>query len=54
MPCPSTLFLAVVLAGAAPAPDVLKSGPQVGQHVPGGFAALFVNGVHAGQKCCPV
>jgi hypothetical protein len=51
----STLALAVaLLAGSATAADVLKSGPQVGEGVPGGFPALFVNGLHAGQKCCPV
>ncbi len=44
----------VLLAGNALAWDDLKSGPQVGQGVPGGFPALFVNGIHAGKKCCPV
>jgi len=48
----STLAL-VLLAGSAMA-DELKSGPQVGTGVPGGFSTLFVNGIHAGQKCCPV
>ncbi len=51
----STLSLAVaLLAGSTLAADDLKSGPQVGEGVPGGFGTLFVNGIHAGQKCCPV
>ncbi len=55
MMCRSTLSLAVVLlAGSALVADGLKSGPQVGQGVPGGFSALFVNGDHSGKKCCPV
>jgi len=49
----STLAV-VLLAGSATAWEPLKSGPQVGEGVPGGFPALFVNGIHAGQKCCPV
>jgi hypothetical protein len=51
--CRSALLL-VLLAGSATAADRLKSGPQVGEGVPGGFPALFVNGLHAGHKCCPV
>jgi hypothetical protein len=38
----------------APWPDEIKSGPQVGQGVPGGFRAQFLNGDHAGKACCPV
>jgi hypothetical protein len=48
------ILAAVLLAGSALGADGLKSGPQVGEGVPGGFTALFVNGLHAGQKCCPV
>jgi hypothetical protein len=51
----STLALALLLlAGSAPAAEGVKSGPQVGDGVPGGFSALFVNGIHTGKKCCPV
>jgi hypothetical protein len=51
----STLSLAVVvLAGGALAAGDLKSGPQVGEGVSGGFRALFVNGDHAGKSRCPV
>jgi hypothetical protein len=32
----------------------MKSGPQVGESVPGGFVAHFLNGDHAGKPCCPV
>src|SRR5258708_26668533 len=47
----SILSLALVLlAGSAPAADELKSGPQVGEGVPAGFSALFLNADHAGTK----
>ena len=41
----------VFLAGAALAAD-LKSGPQVGEDVPGPFHPLNVNGEDAGKKAC--
>jgi hypothetical protein len=41
----------VLLAGAALAAD-LKSGPQVGEDVPGPFHPLNVNGEDAGKKAC--
>ena len=44
----------VLLAGRAAGADDLKSGPQVGDGVPGGFGALFINGDHAGRTRCPV
>ena len=49
-----TLSLVFLLAGGPAGAGDLKSGPQVGEGVPGGFPALFVNGLHAGKKCCPV
>lgn len=49
----STLALSLVLLAASPEPE-LKSGPQVGSGVPGGFSTLFSNGDHAGAKRCPV
>jgi hypothetical protein len=41
----------LVLGGAALAAD-LKSGPQVGEDVPGPFHPLNVNGEDAGKKAC--
>jgi hypothetical protein len=40
----------------APPPNQVKSGPQVGEGVNGGFASLFLNGEHghAGKQRCPV
>jgi hypothetical protein len=40
----------------APAPNEIRSGPQVGEGVNGGFVSLFVNGEHghAGKRRCPV
>jgi hypothetical protein len=40
----------------APGPNEVKSGPQVGEGINGGFAALFLNGLpeHAGKRRCPV
>jgi hypothetical protein len=37
-------------------PGEVKSGPQVGEGVKGGFAALFLNGApeHVGKQRCPV
>jgi hypothetical protein len=40
---------AAVTVGAAPA---LKSGPQVGERVPGPFEPLNVTGPDAGEQCC--
>ena len=45
------LTVAFVLTGFAVA-DPLKSGPQVGQEVPGPFHPLNVTGAKAGQKNC--
>ena len=45
------LVAVVLLAGAAFAAD-LKSGPQVGEDVPGPFHPLNVNGEDAGKKAC--
>ena len=40
----------------APGPIEVKSGPQVGEGINGGFVSLFLNGEHghAGQQRCPV
>jgi len=43
---------AVFLAGSALAAAALKSGPQVGESVPGPFEPLNVTGAQAGQKFC--
>jgi hypothetical protein len=51
----STLAIAaVLLAGSAMAADDLKSGPQVGEGISGGFRALFLNGEYADKSRCPV
>jgi hypothetical protein len=42
----------VVLAGGICAADAIKSGPQVGENVPGPFEPLNINGAHAGEKFC--
>jgi hypothetical protein len=47
----SALALAV-LAGGLFAADALRSGPQIGQAVPGPFEPLNINGANAGQKFC--
>ncbi len=46
--------LAVLLAGSAVADEPLKSGPQVGQTIPGPFNPLNVTGPAAGEKACQV
>jgi hypothetical protein len=43
---------AVLIAGLGVAGESLKSGPQVGEQVPGPFHPLNCNGVKAGQKNC--
>src|SRR5262245_15692151 len=47
----SLVALALVV-GAALAGENLKSGPQVGQRVPGPFHPLNVTGESAGEKAC--
>jgi hypothetical protein len=42
----------VVLTGSLYAADALKSGPQVGEKVPGPFEPLNINGANAGKKFC--
>jgi hypothetical protein len=42
----------VVLAGGLFAAEKLKSGPQVGEKVPGPFEPLNINGDNAGKKFC--
>jgi hypothetical protein len=46
--------LAVLLASSALAAAPLKSGPQVGQIIPGPFNPLNVTGDNAGEKVCQV
>jgi hypothetical protein len=43
-----------LLAVGAPAADTPKSGPQVGQEIPGPFHPLNVTGAAAGKKACQV
>jgi hypothetical protein len=42
----------VVLTGTLLAAEPLKSGPQVGEKVPGPFEPLNINGDNAGKKFC--
>lgn len=42
----------VLVAGFGSADEALKSGPQVGEQVPGPFHPLNVTGAKAGQKNC--
>jgi len=44
----------LLLVGSLVAGDTLKSGPQVGDNVPGPFNPLNVTGSAAGQKACQV
>jgi len=46
------LGLAVLLAPAVAADEAVKSGPQVGEEVPGPFHPLNVTGESAGKKAC--
>jgi len=50
----STLVLAVVLLAGSARADDLKSGPQVGDDIPGRFNPLWLNGDYAGKRSCPV
>jgi hypothetical protein len=43
-----------LLAGCVFAADGPKSGPQVGQSIPGPFHPLNVNGPAAGRKACQI
>ena len=53
--CAVGASLAVALAfGCAAAEGDLKSGPQVGQKIPGPFNVLNVNGPQAGKSNCQV
>jgi len=45
---------AALLVCSAIAADDLKSGPQVGQNLPGAFHPLNINGGRSGQKNCLV
>lgn len=45
---------ALLLAGSLLPAAELKSGPQVGDPVNGGFVVPFLNGTYADKKRCPV
>lgn len=45
---------AMLLLGSVLAADAPKSGPQVGERIPGAFNPLNVTGSDAGQKRCLV
>jgi hypothetical protein len=49
----SSLAVALVVTSAMAA-DALKSGPQVGERIPGAFNVLNCNGRAAGAKNCQV
>jgi hypothetical protein len=44
----------LLLAGSLVAGETLKSGPQVGDRIPGPFNPLNVTGSAAGEKVCQV
>jgi hypothetical protein len=44
----------VLLAGGVVTAEDMKSGPQVGEGISGGFQAQFLNGDQAGNRRCPV
>lgn len=44
----------VLLTGSLLAAEGLKSGPQIGQSIPGPFNPLNVTGSAAGKKACQV
>lgn len=48
----SVACLCALAAGLAVAAESLKSGPQVGEDVPGPFHPLNINGEDAGKKAC--
>jgi len=48
----ATGLMLAVFAGAALAAESVKSGPQVGQKVPGPFEPLNINGESANKKNC--
>jgi hypothetical protein len=46
--------VAVLVVAGATAGEALKSGPQVGQQIPGAFHPLNCTGAQAGNKHCLV
>ena len=50
----SAAVVVVLMVGAAMAADAVKSGPQVGEDVPGAFNVLNVNGPQAGKSNCQI
>lgn len=51
---PWGVLAVALLAGAEPAKEPVKSGPKVGDEIPGTFHPLNVTGPDAGQKRCLV
>jgi hypothetical protein len=51
---PGAALAVVLLLGGTAAAEELKSGPQVGQTIPGAFSVLNVTGESAGEKACLV
>lgn len=52
--CAIVVAAALALAGAGSAADPIKSGPQVGENIPGAFHPLNVTGPNADEKYCLV
>ena len=52
--CAAAVFCAaaLILVAGVSAGEAVKSGPQVGENVPGPFHPLNINGAAAGQKNC--
>ena len=48
------LMAGLLLATGAAPPAGLKSGPQVGEGINGGFRVQCANGPLAGKRYCPV
>lgn len=48
------LLVLAFLAGSTTAADPLKSGPKVGDEIPGSFYPLNITGADAGKKRCLV
>jgi hypothetical protein len=46
--------LALLLVGCVLGEEPFKSGPQVGEGIPGPFHPLNINGGNAGQKACQI
>jgi len=51
---PSLALMLVLAAGGLALAEVPKSGPQVGERIPGAFLPYNVTGDDAGQRRCQV